>query len=231
MVARFLLVCPLWCATVQPVFRRCAEKSRRGLGACVLADFYQGDGSAPALLNLLYGVCACLHEYGSVIFIAGNVSAVRKSTPLIIIGKLARSTTLWCHRGGGGDAGDCLCHAVGHQPVTRGSVATRRASRAPSLRRAPRKRAAQWLPIGRRWRFCRCVFARCRWPQCLPSALCQGWGAHRRLARARCLGRHQVDLDHGAIAVPLNLQAWRAAAWCRQAGHEFSGQGVLDHAD
>ncbi len=53
-------------------------------------------------------------EYGSVIFIAGNMPMISEITPLIIIGKLEEPVRL-CRRNGSrrGHAADFVCIAAG----------------------------------------------------------------------------------------------------------------------
>ena len=61
------------------------------LGATRLADLHPGDlpPIAPALLTgFAMAFARAIGEYGSVIFIAGNMPMVSEITPLIIIGKL-----------------------------------------------------------------------------------------------------------------------------------------------
>lgn len=65
--------------------------SRHQPGRDPVADLHQGHPAfhhARAADRLCHGLSACGGEYGSVIFIAGNMPMVSEITPLIIIGKL-----------------------------------------------------------------------------------------------------------------------------------------------
>jgi sulfate transport system permease protein len=71
--------------------REGAGRGRHQPGRLALADLLQGDPAAitPALLTgFAMAFARAVGEYGSVIFIAGNMPMVSEITPLIIIGKL-----------------------------------------------------------------------------------------------------------------------------------------------
>ncbi len=93
-VALIFIGLPFVVRTVQPVledFERELEEAAGSLGATRWQTFYRVIFPAilPALLTgFALAFARALGEYGSVIFIAGNIPMVSEITPLIIIGKL-----------------------------------------------------------------------------------------------------------------------------------------------
>ena len=93
-IALIFIGIPFVVRTVQPVledFEKELEEAATSLGASRLQIFTQVilPHIAPALLTgFAMAFARAIGEYGSVIFIAGNVPLVSEITPLIIIGKL-----------------------------------------------------------------------------------------------------------------------------------------------
>ena len=93
-VALIFIGLPFVVRTVQPVLED-AEKELEEAATCLGATRWQTfrhvifPGIAPALLTgFAMAFARAIGEYGSVIFIAGNMPMVSEITPLIIIGKL-----------------------------------------------------------------------------------------------------------------------------------------------
>ncbi|MCA0325636.1 MAG: sulfate ABC transporter permease subunit CysT [Proteobacteria bacterium] len=93
-VALIFIGLPFVVRTVQPVLED-SEKELEEAAACLGATRWQTfwrvifPGVAPALLTgFAMAFARAVGEYGSVIFIAGNMPMVSEITPLIIIGKL-----------------------------------------------------------------------------------------------------------------------------------------------
>ena len=93
-IALIFIGLPFVVRTVQPVLED-AEKEREEAATCLGATRWQTfrlvilPSILPALLTgFAMAFARALGEYGSVIFIAGNVPMVSEITPLIIIGKL-----------------------------------------------------------------------------------------------------------------------------------------------
>ena len=93
-VALIFIGLPFVVRTVQPVLED-SEKELEEAAACLGATRWQTfwkvifPGIAPALLTgFAMAFARAVGEYGSVIFIAGNMPMVSEITPLIIIGKL-----------------------------------------------------------------------------------------------------------------------------------------------
>ena len=93
-VALTFIGLPFVVRTVQPVLedlQRELEEAAASLGAIAAADLRARDlpGAVPALLTgFALAFARALGEYGSVIFIAGNMPMVSEITPLLIITKL-----------------------------------------------------------------------------------------------------------------------------------------------
>jgi sulfate transport system permease protein len=93
-IALIFISLPFVVRTVQPVLED-AEKELEEAATCLGASRFQTfrhvifPGIAPALLTgFAMAFARAVGEYGSVIFIAGNMPMVSEITPLIIIGKL-----------------------------------------------------------------------------------------------------------------------------------------------
>ena len=93
-IALIFIGLPFVVRTVQPVLED-AEKELEEAATCLGATRWQTfchvifPAIAPALLTGFAMACArAIGEYGSVIFIAGNMPMVSEITPLIIVGKL-----------------------------------------------------------------------------------------------------------------------------------------------
>ncbi len=93
-IALIFISLPFVVRTVQPVLED-AEKELEEAATCLGASRFQTfryvifPGIAPALLTgFAMAFARAVGEYGSVIFIAGNMPMVSELTPLIIIGKL-----------------------------------------------------------------------------------------------------------------------------------------------
>jgi sulfate transport system permease protein len=98
-IALIFIGLPFVVRTVQPVLED-AEKELEEAAACLGANRWQTfwrvilPPIAPALLTgFAMAFARAVGEYGSVIFIAGNVPMVSEITPLVIIGKLEQYDT------------------------------------------------------------------------------------------------------------------------------------------
>ena len=120
-IALIFIGLPFVVRTVQPVLED-TEKELEEAATCLGATRWQTftkvifPSIAPALLTgFAMAFARAIGEYGSVIFIAGNMPMVSEITPLVIIGKLEQYDYARRHRGGRGDAGDLVRAAAGHQ--------------------------------------------------------------------------------------------------------------------
>ena len=164
----------------------------------------------PALLTgFALAFARAVGEYGSVIFIAGNMPMMSEIAPLLIVIKLEQFDYAGRHRHRRGDAGaSSFAAAARHQSARR---------RWP-VRRAPWPIAAQRpAPLIAALRRCRGWLCSCVLP--LAGRVRAGvrqrrWALYlARYRRPRRAVGHPADLLVAAIAVPLNLVFGVAAAW------------------
>jgi CTP:molybdopterin cytidylyltransferase MocA len=150
--------------TVQPVLEdaeRELEEAAASLGASPWQTFVRVilPGIVPALLTgFALAFARATGEYGSVIFIAGNMPMVSEITPLFIITKLEQYDYAGRHRDRRGHAGRLLPAAAGDQsaagldPQTGGEINERRPREYQNRRRsgaqAPRKATNTLEPAG-----------------------------------------------------------------------------------
>ena len=131
-IALIFIGLPFVVRTVQPVLEdteKELEEAATCLGATRLQTFTKVifPSIAPALLTgFAMAFARAIGEYGSVIFIAGNMPMVSEITPLIIIGKLEQYDYGGATAVARGDAGDLVRAAAGHQRLAGWQRASRR---------------------------------------------------------------------------------------------------------
>ena len=229
LVALIFIGLPFVVRTVQPVLEDLEqelEEAAATLGATPLADLHARDlpdRCSPALLTgFALAFARALGEYGSVIFIAGNMPMVSEITPLLIITKLeqydyAGATAIavvmllvsfvlllainvlqaWTRSAAGGAEHERRRHHAAASHAARAAAA--RASRATAepawVRRAADRRRAR-LP-----RRCSCS---CRWSRCSSRRF--------RRAAASTSRRSPSPMRCSAIRLTLLAAAHRGAA-------------------
>ena len=164
-------------------------------------------------------------EYGSIIFIAGNLP---RSRDRAASDRHQAGTIRLCRRRRHrrGDAGGQLCDAAGaERPAKLGGEAQMRTFALPTHRRSALAARCSWA----RWQFrsspCFCC---CRWRWCSAKPLRNGLGACARAAITEpdALAAIRLSLIAAAIAVPLNTVFGIAAAWAI-AKFDFPGKSLL----
>ena len=155
----------------------------------------------PALLTgFALAFARAIGEYGSVIFIAGNMPMITEITPLIIITKLeqydyagatAIALVMLVH------LVRCCCWSINVLQAWQRRASGALGMSAPRSDQAVRRAQAGTHRAGlgaldadrpRRWPSCACSWC-CRWPRCSTEALRKGVGAYLdALKRARCAG-------------------------------------------
>ena len=121
LVALIFIGLPFVVRTVQPVLEDLdteIEEAAASLGARALQTVWRVvlPSSAPALLTgFALAFARAVGEYGSVIFIAGNMPMVSEITPLIIITKLEQYDYAGATAVAVGDAGGLVRAAARHQ--------------------------------------------------------------------------------------------------------------------
>jgi len=195
---------------------------------------------APALLTgFAMAFARGVGEYGSVIFIAGNMPMVSEITPLIIIGKLEQIRLRRRHRRGHGDAAgivlSCCWSSTRLQAWQRKHAGSQSMSRAPHhwppcQGRAPRE--PTWVQVGadrhRAGASSSCSWC-CRWLPCSPRRCARASDAFlEALKEPDAWSAIRLTLIAAAIAVPLNL----VFGVCCGLGHcqvRVPRQGLFDH--
>ena len=200
---------------------------------------------APALLTgFALAFARAVGEYGSVIFIAGNMPMVSEITPLIIITKLEQYDYAGATAVAVGDAGRLVRPAARHQRaagVDRDAPAGGRAdgrvvtaATSPHRRHAASRRTRpRAIPPGCSGSSSALALAFFALFLLLPlvavfvEALAQGLGVYfAALVEPDALSAIRLTLLAAAIAVPLNLVFGVAAAWAI-AKFEFRGKQLL----
>ena len=240
-VALIFIGLPFVVRTVQPVLEDLDPRSRRPRrrsGAGRLQTFRRV--ILPAILPgaarpaSRWPSRARVGEYGSVIFIAGNMPMISEIAPLLIITKLEQ----YDYAGATADrrrhaaaSPSCCCWLI--NLLQRWTPAQGRTEPGRSVR-GSRRRARQrpawsagWL-LARRPGLPRPVPACCRWPRSSPRRCAKGFGAYLAGARATPTRSPPIRLTllAAAIAVPLNLVFGLAAAWAI-AKFDFRGKSLL----
>ena len=122
---------PFVVRTVQPVLDDLeveVEEAAASLGARRWQTFSRVilPTLAPALLTgFALAFARAIGEYGSVVFISGNMPMKTEIVPLLIITKLEQYDYAGRHRGGAGDAGRVVRAAAHDQPAPVGGAAPR----------------------------------------------------------------------------------------------------------
>ena len=188
-IALIFIGLPFVVRTVQPVLEDAEkelEEAATCLGANALADLHQGHPAliTPALLTgFAMAFARAVGEYGSVIFIAGNMPMVSGDHAAHHHRQAGAIRLRWRHRRGRGDAGHLVHPAAGHQRAANLAAPPRRGSGMsganPSTRRASGHHRAPWVRwtlIGLALAFL-LLFWCCRWPPFYRGAA-QGFGAY-----------------------------------------------------
>ena len=120
-IALIFIGLPFVVRTVQPVMEEIdqeVEEAAATLGASRFQTITRVllPGLAPAILTgFALAFARGVGEYGSVIFIAGNLPYVSEIAPLLIVIRLEEYNYAGGHRDRGDHAGDLVRHAAGHQ--------------------------------------------------------------------------------------------------------------------
>ena len=254
LVALIFIGLPFVVRTIQPVLEdmeRELEEAARSLGANALADRSSRcilPTIMPALLTgFTLAFARAVGEYGSVIFIAGNMPMISEIAPLVIISKLEQydypgATALAVvmllivvrpaardqpaagldapsQRAGAGGLMSAVLDEV--QPVATRRHATARPSSRRSDAGADHTADDGRARVRRRSRCC------CRSPRCSCEAFRKGVEHYlTSIADPDALSAIRLTLTAAAIAVPANLVFGVAAAWAI-AKYDFKGKSLL----
>ena len=237
--------------TVQPVLDDLeveVEEAAASLGASRWQTFARVvfPTIAPALLTgFALAFARAIGEYGSVVFISGNMPMKTEIVPLLIITKLEQYDYAGATAVAAGDAARVLRAAADHQPAAVGGAAPRgglshdRRCRPPLRHPAPRERSTRATGESRvvRWTLTAIALAFLAVTLVLPlalvfvQALAKGLPAYWQAIREPdALSAARLTLLIASIAVPVNLVFGVAAAWCISK-FEFPGQEPADHPD
>ena len=121
---------PFVVRTVQPISRRSTRRSRKPPPRSARAAARPSRASCfpalrrPSLTGFALAFARGVGEYGSVIFIAGNLPYVSEIAPLLIVIRLEEYDYAGGHRDRRDHAGALVRHAARHQPARRPGAAS-----------------------------------------------------------------------------------------------------------
>ena len=123
-VAMVFVGLPFVVRTVQPVLMEIddqMEEAAATLGATRFQTFLRVILPAvipPALTGFALALARAVGEYGSIVFISGNMPGKTEIVPLLIVTKLEQYDYAGRHRDGAGDAGGLVRAAAAHQRLS-----------------------------------------------------------------------------------------------------------------
>ena len=229
-IALIFIGLPFVVRTVQPVLED-AERELEEAASCLGASRWQTfirvilPGIAPALLTgFALAFARAVGEYGSVIFIAGNMPMISEITPLIIIGKLEQ----YDYAGATAVATVMLLISFVLLLVINGLQAwqRRRAAGGAAMRSTTEAAWVRWTLTALALAFM-ALFLVLPLAAVFAEALRKGWGAYlTALSEPEAWSAIRLTLLTACVAVPLNLLFGVTAAWA-VAKHEFRGKAFL----